>query len=146
VCVVDPEHSVFYDYFLRRDATITGNQGSGVEGIGRPRVEPSFNPDVLDRMIQIPNAASYAAMRFLEGITGRKYGGSTGTCIYGSLQLVNEMAQSGNEGSVVTLAGDPGDRYLDTYYDDEWLAAQGYDIQPYLNQMQHFYETGDWTA
>jgi cysteine synthase A len=145
VCVVDPEHSVFYDYFIHRDESLTGSQGSGIEGIGRPRVEPSFNPDVLDRMIQIPNAASYAAMRFLEGISGRKYGGSTGTCLYGSLQLVREMAASGEEGSIVTLAGDPGDRYLDTYYNDEWLASQGCDIQPYLEQLQRFYESGEWT-
>jgi len=28
-----------------------------VEGIGRPRVEPSFNPNVIDHMIKVPDAA-----------------------------------------------------------------------------------------
>ena len=144
LCVVDPDHSVFYDYYLRRDATVTSGQGSGIEGIGRPRVEPSFLPDVVDRMIRVPNAASYAAMRFLDRVVGRKYGGSTGTNLYGALQLVEEMAARGEAGAVVTLACDPGDRYLDTYYDDTWLRANGHDIAPYLAQLTYFYETGRW--
>src|SRR5690606_39191612 len=104
---------------------------SGIEGIGRPRVEPSFVPEIVDRMLRVPNAASFAAMRFLEHMVGRKYGGSTGTNLYGALHLIAEMAARGERGAVVTLACDPGDRYLDTYYDDAWLAANGYDIEPY---------------
>ena len=38
---------------------------SCIEGIGRPRVEASFNPDLVDRMIAVPDAASLAAMRVL---------------------------------------------------------------------------------
>ena len=45
LCVVDPERSVFYEYFQNRDATITIDRGSDIEGIGRPRVEPSFVPE-----------------------------------------------------------------------------------------------------
>ncbi|MBX6342294.1 MAG: PLP-dependent cysteine synthase family protein [Thermomicrobiaceae bacterium] len=144
LCVVDPDHSVFFDYYRTGDACVTSDRGSGIEGIGRPRVEPSFVRDVVDRMIQVPNAASYAAMRLLERLVGRKYGGSTGTNLYGALQLVHEMASRGEAGSVVTLACDPGDRYLDTYYDDRWLAAQGYDIAPYLAQLERFVATGEW--
>ena len=54
--------------------TVTAEGGSDVEGIGRPRVEPSFVPGVIDRMIRVPNAASYAAMRVLERLVGRRYG------------------------------------------------------------------------
>ena len=146
LCVVDPEHSVFYDYFRRRDPSLTGTRGSGVEGIGRPRVEPSFLPDVVDRMIRVPNAASFAAMRFLEGLIGRKYGGSTGTNLCGAIQLAHEMAARGEEGAIVTLACDPGDRYLDTYYDDAWLRAHGYDLSPYSAHLARFADTGGWDA
>jgi cysteine synthase A len=44
----------------------------------------------------------------------------------------------------VTLACDPGDRYLDTYYSDEWLRANGYDIAPHVAQMQRALDTGRW--
>ncbi len=42
--VVDPENSVFYDCFHHGDRTLIGSCGSQIEGIGRPRVEPSFIP------------------------------------------------------------------------------------------------------
>ena len=44
VCVVDPEGSVFADYFATGDAE-RARPGLALEGIGRPRVEPSFVPD-----------------------------------------------------------------------------------------------------
>jgi cysteine synthase A len=135
LCVVDPDNSVFFDYYNSGDKSLTGSKGSDIEGIGRPRVEPSFIPEIVDRMIRVPNPASYAAIRFLEQLVGRKYGASTGTNLYGVLQLAKEMAEQGEAGSIVTLACDPGERYLDTYYNDSWLEANGYDIKPYLKQL-----------
>ena len=78
LCVVDPEDSVFYDYYHSRDDSLVSATGSKVEGIGRPQVEPSFVPEVIDRMLKVPNAASFAAIRFLEEVLGRRCGGSTG--------------------------------------------------------------------
>ena len=45
------------------------------EGIGRPRVEPSFVPGVIDRMIAVEDAASIGAMRALSDRLGRRVGG-----------------------------------------------------------------------
>lgn len=146
LCVVDPEHSVFYDYFHHRDAAITSDRGSDIEGIGRPRVEPSFVPDVIDRMVQVPNAASYAAMRFLERLVGRRYGGSTGTDFYVAMQLACEMSKRNEAGSIVTLACDAGDRYTNTYYSDAWLQSSGYDIAPYVAQLEKAYACGIWAG
>jgi cysteine synthase len=146
LCVVDPENSVFFDYFHDRDATITSALGSGVEGIGRPRVEPSFIPGVVDRMIRVPNEASYAAMHALEQRIDRKYGGSTGACLYGALRLVDEMNARGEEGSVVIVAGDAGDRYLDSYYDAVWLASHGFDLSPWIERFRKFFEAGRWES
>ena len=144
LCVVDPENSVFYDYYRTRDLTLTRQGGSGVEGIGRGRVEPSFMPDVVDRMIKVPDAGSYAAAHFLAQLLRRKPGGSTGTNLYGVFQLMAEMHQAGISGSIVSLICDVGDRYLDTYYSHDWLAAHGHDVAPYLAQIDHFYRTGAW--
>jgi cysteine synthase A len=44
VCVADPAGSVFSAYHRTGDATLTA-PGSRIEGIGRPRVEPSFIRD-----------------------------------------------------------------------------------------------------
>ena len=43
-----------------------------MEGIGRPRVEASFLPDVVDRVLKVPDAASFAVLRFLHRVIGRK--------------------------------------------------------------------------
>jgi cysteine synthase len=144
LCVVDPDCSVFYDYYRTRDKTLTSSRGSDIEGIGRPRVEPSFIPDLVDEMQQVPNSASYAAMRFLEKVLGRKYGGSTGTNLWGALNLAAQMLENGENGSIVTLACDGGERYLNSYYSDHWLHSNGYEIAPHLERLETFYHTGGW--
>src|SRR5207344_1637705 len=75
LCVADPEGSVFAAYHRSGDASLT-SRGSRIEGIGRPRVEPSFIPTLVDRMIEVPNVESMAAMRLLSQILGRKVGPS----------------------------------------------------------------------
>lgn len=86
LCVADPENSVFYEAFASGRSDITGQCGSRIEGIGRPRVEPSFNPAVIDRMVRVPDAASFAALRYLERHLGRRCGGSTGTNLIAQLR------------------------------------------------------------
>jgi cysteine synthase A len=45
---------------------------------------------------------------------------------------------------VVTLLCDGGERYANTYYSDDWLAAQGLDIMPHLGVLNAFLRTGRW--
>ncbi|QEC50436.1 PLP-dependent cysteine synthase family protein [Baekduia soli] len=146
VCVVDPEHSVFAEFHRSRDRDLTCPRASRIEGIGRPRVEPSFLPDVVDRMIEVPDAASIAAARVAAGSLSRSPGASTGTNLYGVLQLIAEMLEQGQRGSIVSLVCDPGERYTHTYYDDAWLAQQGLDIGPYVDQIERFLQSGRWAS
>ena len=126
------------------DPDATTGTPSRIEGIGRPRVEPSFVPTIVDRMIRVPDAASLAAMRHLAEVTGRRAGGSTGTNLWGAFTLVAEMLAAGRSGSVVTLLCDGGERYAHTYYSDEWVAGQGLDLAPHAATLQRFAATGAW--
>ena len=135
LCVADCENSVFFDYFNQGDNTLTISTPSQIEGIGRPRVEPSFIPGVIDRMESIPDAASVATIHWLEKKIGRKAGPSTGTNLYAVLQLAIEMQKCGEKGSIVTLLCDSGERYLDTYYNDEWLSSHIDDLAPYFDKL-----------
>ncbi|PWI41744.1 PLP-dependent cysteine synthase family protein [Streptomyces sp. ICBB 8177] len=146
ICVADPENSCFFDGWVSGDADVDCERGSRIEGIGRPRMEPSFVPGAIDRMMKVPDAASVAAVRALEHAIGRKAGGSTGTGLWAALRVVAEMLAQSRTGSVVTLLCDPGDRYLDKYYSDEWLAAEGLDITPYAATIDTFLATGSWPA
>ncbi|WP_413105798.1 PLP-dependent cysteine synthase family protein [Streptomyces sp. Inha503] len=145
VCVADPENSCFFDGWVHHDAQASSDHGSRIEGIGRPRMEPSFVPGAIDRMMKVPDAASVAAVRALERVIGRKAGGSTGTGLWSALRIVAEMVAAGRTGSVVTLLCDPGERYLDKYFSDAWLEEQGLDIEPYVKTLDIFLTTGNWT-
>jgi len=144
LCVVDPEHSVTFEYFRGGDASLTLDRGSGVEGIGRPRVEPSFIRTVVDLMIKVPDEASYAAMLFLHKLMTKRAGPSTGTNLWGAFELIADMAAAGEEGSIVSLICDSGERYSQTYYDDVWLARRKIDLRRWRRQLQAFADTGEW--
>ena len=119
LCVADPVGSVFGAYHRSGDASVTG-PGSRIEGIGRPRVEPSFIRTLIDRMIDVADVDSVAAMHRLTALLGRKVGPSTGTNFVGMLALAGEMRAQGERGSIVSLLCDAGERYLQSYFDADW--------------------------
>ena len=141
LAVVDPDGSAFLPAYAR--AGYTG-AGSIIEGIGRPRVEPSFVPTVVDRMLGVPDAASVAAMQFLDGRLGLRAGPSTGANLYGTLRLACELREQNVRGSLVTLMCDRADRYHTTFGDDTWLAAQGLDPRPYRSVVDTAWTTLTW--
>ncbi len=143
LCVPDPEGSAFYDAWCRSDPGHT-SPGSRIEGIGRPRVEPSFVGQVIDRMIRVPDEASVAAMRAAEALLGRRVGPSTGTNLWAAFELAAELAADGAQGSIVTLLCDGGERYAHSYYDDAWVAAKGWDLAEPAAQIERFLATGVW--
>lgn len=162
LAVVDPENSAFYPGWRdsRPDGGMPATRGaagggaaaggsatagpSRIEGIGRPRMEPSFVPAVIDHMIQVPDAASVAAMRHLKQHAGLHAGPSTGTNLWGVWQLIAAMIVEGRRGSIVTLMCDAGDRYAGNYYNPEWLEAHGLDPEPHEAVLHEFFHTGIW--
>ena len=104
--VVDPQNSVFLEYWQTRDATLRS-----------------------------PDAASGATALWLETQLGRKVGASTGTNMWGVLQLAARMREEGRTGSIVTLLCDSGERYLETYYNPQWVAANIGDIAPWQAEI-----------
>jgi cysteine synthase A len=144
LCVVDPENSAFFPAYAecRYDTVIT--ESSRIEGIGRPRVEPSFLPDVVDRMVSVPDSASVAAARHVSAVLGRRVGPSTGTNVWGAFGLLAEMVADGRSGSVVTLLADSGDRYTDTYFCDDWVAQQGLDPSEAAAALVEFERSCRW--
>ena len=115
-----------------------------IEGIGRPRVEAGFLFDVVDAVIEVPDAASIAAMGLLENLFGRRYGGSSGTNLVACLQLAAAMQARGERGSIVSLLCDRGERYAETLFDSDWLAARGIDPRPWRSALDACLADGGW--
>ncbi|WP_308418587.1 PLP-dependent cysteine synthase family protein [Chitinimonas arctica] len=132
ILCVDPETSVFFDYYRTElsgapDTSLTLPCGSRIEGIGRPRVEPSFIPSCVEAMLKVPDDLSLAAMRYVSQRLGRRVGGSTGTNFIGVLALAQQMQAAGESGSIVTILCDSGERYAHSYYREAWYAERGID-------------------
>jgi cysteine synthase A len=88
-------------------------------------------------VIAVEDAESIGAMRALSVILGRRVGGSTGTNIWACMQIIEEMAARREEGSVITLLCDGGERYAHTYYDDPWLAERSIDFRDAAERVGH---------
>jgi cysteine synthase A len=95
-------------------------------------------------MIKVADVASFAAMRVLSELIGRRVGGSTGTNLMGALQLAAEMKSQGRQGSIVTLICDGGQRYERSYYNDAWLTDNGFHIEPWAGKIRAFMTGGGW--
>jgi cysteine synthase A len=142
LCLADPDGSVFHRLVGDRNICAVPGPPSLIEGIGRPRCEPSFNPDLIDCAYAVPDAASIAAARVLSRRSGRSCGGSTGTNMWAVAHIVTAMKHRGETGSVATLLCDSGERYRSTILDDVWLRKRGIDIRREEAAMEQFFETG----
>ena len=66
---------------------------------------------------------SFLTARKLAREEGIFCGGSTGTAVYGGLQVAKQL---GPGKLVVVILADSGDRYLSKCFDDDWLKDMGY--------------------
>lgn len=142
VLCADAERSVFFDAYRTGDRSLTLDCGSRIEGIGRPRVEASFLPAVLDAMVKVPDAWSLAAMYYLAQRLGRRVGGSSGTNLVGALLAARSMLARGESGSIVAILCDGGERYATSYYDPLWLIQQGFQLEPLIDAVRACVEQG----
>ena len=76
---------------------------------------------LVDRMVDVADCESIAAMRALSQLLGRRVGPSTGTNFVAMLTLASEMRERGERGSILSLLCDAGERYLPTYFDTAWV-------------------------
>ena len=136
LCVADPAGAAFAHGWNDNDRDARATRPTVIEGIGRPRVEPGFLFQVVDEVVEVADPQSVAATWLLEELLGRRYGGSSGTNFAACLLLAARMRERGERGSIVTLLCDRGERYSDTLFDRDWLAARGIDPRPQLAAMR----------
>jgi len=113
---VDPEGSVFYDYF--KSGKLTDPKVYKLEGIGEDMLVDALDLSILDDMLQVSDKEGFQTARkmaYHEGIFG---GGSSGAAIWGALQVARK-AKKGE--TVPTILPDTGFRYLSKFYQDEWM-------------------------
>jgi cystathionine beta-synthase len=110
----DPEGSVF-----------SGGTGRPylVEGVGEDFWPPTYDPTVVDRVVQVSDTESFAAARRVTQEEGLLIGGSCGTAVHAALVVGAEL---GPDDLVVVLLPDSGRGYLSKIYNDEWMTRFGF--------------------
>ena len=146
LCVAEPTGAAFAVAWPTRDKQACARLPNLIEGIGRARVEPSFQFDVVDRVIEVDDALSIAATWLLPELFGTRYGGSSGTNLSACLQLASEMRERGERGSIVSLLCDRGERYQQTLFDPAWLQQRGHAPEPWVERLRGCLSDGNWDA
>ena len=135
VCVAEPAGGAFANGWRNRDSDARSSSATLIEGIGRPRVEAGFLFDVVDCVVEVPDAASIAGAWLLSEILGRRYGGSSGTNLVACMELAGAMCARGERGSIVSLLCDRGERYAETLFNPIWLTAHGIEYATWQRRL-----------
>jgi cystathionine beta-synthase len=110
----DPEGSVY-------------SGGSGrpylVEGIGEDFWPTTYDPSVVDRVVAISDAQSFATARRVTREEGLLLGGSGGTAIAAALVVGRDLPA---DAVIVVHIPDSGRGYLSKIYNDAWMADYGF--------------------
>ncbi|GGY76717.1 PLP-dependent cysteine synthase family protein [Streptomyces omiyaensis] len=108
-------------------SVVFGGEGAPYHQSGTGTPEGSEIGDVVDyalfdQGIKVRDAEAFETCRYLARNFGLLIGGSAGGVVYKAL----ERARTAPAGTtIVVLVCDGGDKYLDTVFDDDWMAAHG---------------------
>jgi len=83
-----------------------------IQGIGAGFVPKTYNPDVVDEVIQVSNDDSIRTSRELAKEEGLLVGISSGAATFAAIQLANKPENKGK--NIVVILPDTGERYLST--------------------------------
>ncbi len=110
----DPEASVF-------------SGGSGrpylVEGVGEDFWPTTYHPDLVDEVVPISDADSFAMTRLIAREEGLLLGGSCGLAVVAGLRVAESL---GPDDLMVVLTPDSGRGYLSKVFNDDYLAPLGF--------------------
>lgn len=121
VVAVDPEGSIFYDYFKTGKRVEPGPYL--LEGLGDEFLIGTADFSVIDDMIRVSDRDAFLTTRELvrrEGIMG---GGSSGAAVWAVRKLARELDRPAR---IVTIFPDGASRYLSTIFDDDWMRQHGF--------------------
>jgi len=125
VVAIDPQGSVFYDYFHFGRMSTPGH--TFVEGLGDEEIIGCPEFELIDDMYRVSDREAFLATRDLARTEAILAGGSSGAALWAVRKLASSLDEPAR---IVTLFADSGTRYLSTIFNDEWMRARGFLDEP----------------
>ncbi len=94
-----------------------------VEGVGEDFWPTTYDPDIVDDIIEISDREAFTVTRKLARQEGMLVGGSSGLAMAAAIRVA---ASAEPDDLVVVLLPDSGRGYLSKVFNDDWLAAFGF--------------------
>jgi cystathionine beta-synthase len=95
-----------------------------VEGVGEDFWPETFDRDLVDRYVIVPDRDSFLTARRLAETEGILAGGSSGMAVHAALQVARELDDP--NAVLVVILPDGGRSYLSKIYNDAWMRQYGF--------------------
>ena len=96
-------------------------------GIGLSFRPPNLDYEAIDAAYVVPEALAYSTCHALAQREGLLLGSSSGAIVAAGLHFAQQLPVGSR---IAMINPDRGDRYLETIYNPEWLAANGFELTP----------------
>ena len=120
VVAVDPEGSIFYDWFHHKKKVDAAPYW--IEGLGDEFLIGCADFTHIDDMIRVSDRDSFHTTRMLVRKEAIMVGGSSGAAMWAILKIARSLDHPAR---IATIFPDGSARYLSTIFNDEWMRAQG---------------------
>lgn len=118
---VDPEGSIYYDYFHEK-RLIEANVYK-LEGIGEDFFPENLDWEIIDDIVRVTDKEGFVMTRKLARCEGVFAGGSSGAAVVGALRVASKL---GPDDLMVVFLPDGGRQYLSKVYNDAWMRENQY--------------------
>ncbi|HEY7761785.1 MAG TPA: cystathionine beta-synthase [Actinomycetota bacterium] len=103
------------------------------EGIGEDFFPETFEPDIVDRWVRVPDRDAFLTARSVTRKEGILVGGSGGSAVYAALEVARDY---GEDATIVVLLPDTGRNYLSKLYSDGWMRQYGFLEGPEITTVE----------
>lgn len=129
---------------------------TAVTGMGLGWIPDNLNESVIDEAYLVETQQCFSTVRIIAKKYGLLLGGSSGASLFIAM---GEAIRQGSGKSVLAIAADRGEKYLDEFYQDEWmierklltnepletLLAQTQAVKPFRYPAKEIHKIGSYT-